>query len=45
MYDEDGSHIENKASGRKVRSLVIDVHVKDVIDTRGQVFVGLGERR
>ena len=24
---------------------VIDVHVKDVINTGGQVFVGLGERR
>ena len=39
VFDEDGSYIENKASGRKAplrvesRVCVIDVHVSDLIDT------------
>ena len=51
MSDEEGSYIDNRASGRKVPMrvengvYVIDVHVNDLIDTRGSVFVGPGERR
>ena len=51
VLDEEGSYIENKVSGRKVRMreengvYVIDLHVKDLIDTGGQVFVEMGERR
>ena len=50
-FDEEGSYIENEASGRKVPMreengvYVIDVHFKELIDTRGQVFVVPGERR
>ena len=48
VFDEEGSYIENKASGRKVPMrvehgvYVIDVHVKDLIDTRGPIFFGAG---
>ena len=51
MFDEEGSSIEHKASGRSVPMrvengvYVIDAHVKDLIDKGGSVFVGLGERR
>ena len=51
VFDEKGSYIENKVSGRKVPMreengvYVIGVHVKDLIDTGGQVFVMPGERR
>ena len=50
VFDEEGSYIENKASGRKVPMrldngvYVIDVHAKDLVDTRGSVFVG-GDKR
>ena len=49
VFDEEGSYIENKASGRKVPMRVengvhvIDVHVKNLIDTGGLVFVRASE--
>ena len=51
MFDEEGSSIEHKASGRSVPmrvengAHVIDAHVKDLMDKGGAVFVKLGERR
>ena len=50
VFDEEGSYIENKPSGRKVATRevngvhVIDVHVKDLIVTGVSVFVELGEQ-
>ena len=51
VFDEEGSYIDNNASGWNVPMHVengvyeIDVHVTDLIDTRGPVFVGPGEQR
>ena len=51
VFGEKGSHTENKVSGRKVPMrvengvFVIDVHVKDLIDTGGKGFVVRCERR
>ena len=48
MFEEEekGRYIEKKPSARKLRMLVfnavlvIDPHVKDLVDTGGSVFVG-----